>query len=304
MQYIKRIFLFILTNMAVLALLTVVMSVLNYFFPGIINTGGWFIPLLTYAAVIGFWGAIISLFISRWSAKRAYNIVLLDSHTASSNQKLRAVWDTVERISQSKGITMPEVGYYDSPEPNAFATGSSKNSSLVAVSTGLLEKMEKNEVEGVVGHEMAHILNGDMVTLTLIQWVLNTFVIVLTNIATRAVVAALAKDDNDGEGIGFFAHLAISMVFQIVFWLLASIVIMWFSRIREYRADIGGAQYTSRSSMVAWLRRLQSISVKNPMKPIDAKMTAFMINEPDGWFSTHPSLDNRIKSLEENYQLS
>lgn len=123
----------------------------------------------------------------------------------------------MERIAQAKNITMPEVGYYESAEPNAFATGSSKNKSLVAVSTGLLEQMEKNEIEGVIGHEMAHILNGDMVTLTLIQGVMNTFVIILTHLATRAVVAVLAKDEEDGETIGYFAQLGISMVFQIIF---------------------------------------------------------------------------------------
>lgn len=304
MQYIKRIFFFVLTNIAVLALLSIVMSVINIFYPGILASNGGIVQLLIYAAILGFGGSFISLLISRWSAKKAYNIVLIDAWSVSGNIKLQSVWNTVERIAQAKNITMPEVGYYESAEPNAFATGSSKNKSLVAVSTGLLEQMEKNEIEGVIGHEMAHILNGDMVTLTLIQGVMNTFVIILTHLATRAVVAVLAKDEEDGETIGYFAQLGISMVFQIIFWLLASFVIMWFSRIREYRADIGGAEFTSRSSMVAWLKRLQKMTKIEHTPQNDAKMTAFMINEPDGWFSTHPSLSNRIKALEENYKLA
>ena len=197
MQYIKRIFFFVLTNIAVLALLSIVMSVVSLFFPNLIQANGGLI--------------------SRWSAKKAYNIILIDEKSSQNDQKLKLVWDTVERISRIKAIEMPEVGYYESAEPNAFATGSSKNKSLVAVSTGLLTQMEKNEIEGVVGHEMAHILNGDMVTLTLIQGVMNTFVIVLTHLATRAVVAVMAKDEEDGETIGYFAQMGISIVFQIIF---------------------------------------------------------------------------------------
>lgn len=300
MQFFKRIFFFLLTNIAVLALLSVIMSVINIFYPGILASNGGIIQLLIYAAVLGFGGSFISLFISRWSAKKAYNITLIDSQSVSWDIKLQAVWNTVERIAQSKNITMPEVGYYESAEPNAFATGSSKNKSLVAVSTWLLQQMEKNEIEGVVGHEMAHILNGDMVTLTLIQWVMNTFVVLLANLAARFVAGAIAKDN---ETVGYFTYQLIYIVFQILFGFLAMFVIMWFSRIREYRADIGGAQYTSRSSMVAWLKKLQNITKLYTKSSMDKKMTAFMIHEPDGLFSTHPSLDNRIKALEENYQL-
>lgn len=143
--------------------------IVNIFFPGILSANGGIVQLLIYALIIGFGGSFISLLISRWSAKKAYGIVLLTSESASHDPKLQLVWNTVERIAQAEHIDMPEVGYYESPEPNAFATGRSKNNSLVAVSTGLLSTMEKSEVEGVVGHEMAHVLNGDMVTLTLIQ---------------------------------------------------------------------------------------------------------------------------------------
>jgi heat shock protein HtpX len=301
MQFIKRIFFFLLTNMAVLALLSVVMMVVNYFFPGILSMGGGMGQLLIYALVLGFGGAIISLLISRWSAKRAYSIVLLDAQTASRDPGLQSVWSTVERIAQMHQITMPEVGYYESAEPNAFATGASKNKSLVAVSTGLLAQMEKNEIEGVVGHEMAHILNGDMVTMTLLQWVMNTFVVFFSHIAARLVAGAIAKDN---ETIGNLAYMGISLGFQIVFGALASLVVMWFSRTREYRADLGGAQFTSRSSMVAGLRRLQQMKNIKPTQHPDGNLTAFMITEQDSFWSTHPSLDNRIRALEENYQLA
>ena len=301
MQFFKRIFFFLLTNMAVLALLSIVMTVVNYFFPGILSANGGMLQLLIYALVIGFGGAIISLLISRWSAKRVYGIVLLDAQTASRDPQFQTVWSTVERIAQMNQITMPEVGYYESAEPNAFATGATKNKSLVAVSTGLLAQMQKNEVEGVVWHEMAHILNGDMVTLTLLQWVMNTFVVFFSHIAARLVAGAIAKDN---ETIGNLAYMGISLGFQLVFGALASLVVMWFSRMREYRADLGGAQYTSRSSMVAGLKRLQKMKNIPPTQHPDGNLTAFMITEQDSFWSTHPSLDNRIRALEENYQLA
>ncbi len=301
MQFFKRIFFFLLTNMAVLALLSIVMMVVNYFFPGILSANGGMIQLLIYALVIGFGGAFISLLISRWSAKRAYSIVLLDAQAASRDPQLQTVWSTVERIAQMNQITMPEVGYYESSEPNAFATGATRNKSLIAVSTGLLAQMEKNEVEGVVWHEMAHILNGDMVTLTLLQWVMNTFVVFFSHIAARLVAGVIAKDN---ETIGNLAYMGISLGFQLVFGALASLVVMWFSRMREYRADLGGAQFTSRSSMVAGLKRLQQMKNKVATPHPDGNLTAFMITEPDSFWSTHPSLENRIRSLEENYKLT
>ncbi len=304
MQLIKRIFFFALTNIAVLALLSVVMAGVNIFFPWILDQAWWMWGILIYAVVIGFGGSFISLFLSKWMAKKMYSIVLLDRDTSQRDQKLAVVWDTVERISQAKNIKMPEVGYYESAEPNAFATGASKNNSLVAVSTGLLNNMEKGEIEGVVGHEMAHILNGDMVTLTLIQGVLNTFVIVLANLAAKAISSFLTRDDEEG-GLGWLAYQWVYIACQMVFWFLAMFVVMWFSRIREYRADLGGAEYTSKSKMISGLKRLQKMTalVHTPMITEEKKMSAFMITSPDSIFSTHPSLDNRIKALEENYKL-
>ena len=299
--YLKRFFFFFLTNIAVLALLSVVMIIIEYFFPGVISRNGGMTGLIIYAAIIGFVGSFISLFLSKWSAKRAYNIQLLEPSSVWNDPKLSLVWSTVERISQANHINMPEVWYYKSNEPNAFATGATKNSSLVAVSTGLLDMMTKEEIEWVIWHEMAHILNGDMVTLTLIQWVMNTFVIVLSNILARIVSGFIAKDN---ENVSSLTYNLISLVLQVMLGFLASFVVMYFSRIREYRADLGWALYTGKSKMIAGLKKLKSITegMKNTEK--DSKMAAFMITEPDSMFSTHPSLDNRIKALEENYQLS
>ena len=303
MQIIKRIFLFILTNLAVLTLLSAVMFLINIFFPGILDAGGGMWAVMTYAIIFGFAGSFISLAISRWMAKRAYNIVLLDPNSVRQDPKLQVIWDTVERISQANHISMPEVWYYESGELNAFATGASKNQSLVAVSTGLLNQMEKWEIEWVIGHEMAHILNGDMVTLTLLQGVMNTFVILFSHIAARAVSSFLSRDDEE-NGLSYLAYQGVYMVFQIMFGFLAMFVVMWFSRIREYRADLGGAQYTSKAKMISGLRKLQKMTNIAHTEPKDPKMAAFMINEPDSIFSTHPSLDNRIKALEKNYQLA
>lgn len=233
-------------------------------------------------------------------AKRSHSIELLDEKTASQDSKLSIVWNTVSRIAKAEWIDMPEVGYYDSTDPNAFATGATRNSSLVAVSTGLLTNMSEKEIEGVIGHEMAHILNWDMVTLTLMQGVMNTFVVLLSNLAARAVASFLARDN---ESVGMLTYNIVYMVFQMVFGFFAMFVVMWFSRVREYRADLGGAKYTSKANMIAGLRRLQKMT-QLESTPAEKQMSPFMINEPDSFFSTHPSLDNRIKALEENYQLA
>ncbi len=302
MQFIKRIFFFFLTNIAVLFLLSVVFAIIGYFFPGLQNMGGGMIPLLIYAALFWFLGSFISLWISRWSAKRIYSIQLLTQQTAVQDAKLQVVWNIVSRIALQNNIQMPEVGYYESSDPNAFATWATKNSALVAVSTGLLHAMERNEIEGVVGHEMAHVINGDMVTLTLLQGVMNTFVIFFSSIAARAVAASLSQDDKE-NALSFFVYQAIYIIFQLLFGFLAMIVIMYFSRIREYHADLGWATFAGKMNMIAGLKKLQSITKLIHTKPTDSKMTAFMIQEPDSLFSTHPSLENRIKALEENYQL-
>jgi heat shock protein HtpX len=302
--FLKRISLFLITNLAVLVLLGVVISVVNVFFPNLLSQFGNMWGILLYALVFGFWWAIISLFLSRWQAKKAYNIILLSPQTlVNADPRFQSVYETVERIAKDKNISMPEVGYYESPEPNAFATGATRNSALVAVSTGLLNNMKDNEIRGVVGHEMAHILNGDMVTLTLITGVLNTFVFVIAQVVSRIVAGFLSRDD---ENVSYFSYMMIYNLLQVVFWLLASLIIMWFSRVREYRADHGGAEFTGKSSMIAALRKLQSVSKLQPRDIFggEKNMRAFMITEPDSMFSTHPSLDSRIKALEEDYKLA
>ena len=307
MAFLKRIFFFALTNIAVLTLFTIVMMIVQMVFPGLQNARGGYMYMLVYAAIFGFLGSFVSLWISRWSAKKMYNIQLLDAQSAMSDARLQIVWNTVERIARENGINMPEVGYYESVDPNAFATGATKNSSLVAVSTGLLDVMELDEIEGVVGHEMAHILNGDMVTLTLIQGVMNTFVVFLSQVIARAIDAWIS--DENGEGMGWLAYNLVYMLLQIVFGFLASLVVMYFSRYREYRADEGGARFTNKKKMIAGLQKLKKLSsmpvqVSEENAEANKKMAAFMISEPDSMFSTHPSLDNRIKALEENIQLA
>lgn len=304
MVFFKRIFFFVLTNIAVLALFAIIMTIVGMIFPDFKIVGGGHLAMLIYAAIFGFFGSFFSLWISRWSAKKMYNIEILDTSSAMQNEKLALVWNTVERIARENNIKMPEVGFYESAEPNAFATGATKNSSLVAVSTGLLNLMTLDEIEGVIGHEMAHILNGDMVTLTLIQGVVNTFVIFLSQVIAHAIDRFLASDD--GEGLGWLGYNAVYFILQIIFGFLASLVIMYFSRHREYRADEGGARYTSKAKMIAGLKRLQKMSSLTEANTTenDKKMAAFMINEPDSMLSTHPSLDNRIEALEKNYQLA
>lgn len=303
--FLKRISLFLITNLAVIGLLGIIMLAIQFFFPNFLAQFGSMGSILIYAIVFGFGGSLISLFLSRWQAKKAYNIILLDTsslHTVDS--KLQTVYETVERIAKANNITMPEVGYYESAEPNAFATGATKNSALVAVSTGLLNNMKETEVAWVVWHEMAHILNGDMVTLTLITWVLNTFVIVLSQVAARFIASFLSRGE-ESEGISHVSYIATYIVLQILFGLIASLIIMWFSRYREYRADLWGATYTSKQNMLHALRKLQSITKLERTTRVDhGNLKAFMITEPDSFFSTHPSLDNRIKALEENYKLA
>lgn len=297
----KRIGLFLLTNIAVLVLFSIIMAVVTAMFPGLKNVGGGYVYMLVYAAIFGFLGAFFSLAISRWMAKKAYNITPLEaSEVAAQPAKVQLVYNTVARIARENNISIPEVGVYESEEPNAFATGATKNSSLVAVSTGLLDLMDEGEIEGVVGHEMAHILNGDMVTLTLITGVANTFVIFLSKVVANIIDNFFASDD--GEGLGVIAYNIVYIALQIVFGFLASFVINYFSRQREYRADEGGARYTSKAKMIAGLKKLKTITTTAS----DAKMAPFMITEPekDSAFSTHPSLDNRIKALEENLQLA
>ena len=260
---IRRIFLFVLTNIAIIVMGTIILGLIQRFFgidiTGTLHTN--YFSLAIFALFYGFFGAFISLFTSRWMAKKFHHMRLLspaDIATWTSSEKL--VYQTVDRIAQSNGITTPEVGVYESPEVNAFATGATKNSSLVAVSSGLLQQMKSDEVEGVVAHEMAHILNGDMVTMTLLQGIINAFVIFLSRAIAQIVSMAGRRD---GEGSNGIVYFGVTIVLEILLGLLGSLIVMAYSRRREFAADAGSASYVGKSKMVNALRALQRIHEQN-----------------------------------------
>ncbi|WBS01660.1 protease HtpX [Pseudoduganella sp. SL102] len=285
----KRIVLFIATNLAVMLVLSIVLSLLGIGRPGAggqLEMGG----LLAFSLVVGFTGSIISLLISKPMAKWTTGARVIDAPQNSTEQWLLS---TVQGLAQRAGIGMPEVAVYDG-EPNAFATGAFKNSALVAVSTGLLQSMNREEVEAVLGHEVAHIANGDMVTLTLIQGVVNTFVVFFARIVGFFVDKILLRNEG-GRGIGYMATV---FVCEIVFGLLASIIVAWFSRKREFRADAGSARLLgSTAPMQNALARLGG------MEPggLPQNMAASGISGGGGWsalFSTHPPFEERIAALQ------
>ena len=285
----KRIFLFILTNLAVVLTLSVILSLLgvgNYVGPGGLNIGA----LATFCFVWGMGGAFISLQMSRWIAKRATGMQLVDGHTGQP--ELDRVYATIANLTQQAGLPMPEVGVYESGEVNAFATGPSKRRALVAVSTGLLRTMREDEIAGVLGHEIAHIANGDMVTMTLLQGVINAFVMFLA----RIIAYALANRGDSRDRGGSFM---VVFVLQIVLGILGSLITAWFSRQREFRADRGGAMLAGRDRMIAALRKLQANH-----ELVDTQhqaLATLKINGTRGWmvfFSTHPPLEARIAALE------
>ncbi|MGB4334020.1 MAG: protease HtpX [Chromatiaceae bacterium] len=291
----KRILLFLATNIAVLLVISIVFRLLG--FEGLLQANGVNLNLsavLIWAALIGFSGSIISLLMSKGMAKRAMGVQVIGSPTTPFEQWLMT---TVERQSQAAGIKMPEVGIFDSPDPNAFATGWNRNDALVAVSTGLLQQMNRDEVEAVVGHEISHVANGDMVTLTLVQGVVNTFVVFLSTIIGHVVDRVIFKTEQ-GHGPAYFV---VSMVSQLLLSILATMVVMWFSRQREFRADQGGADLTSRNKMASALRALQR--VHEPRDLPAGEFAAFGISGGMGdgikrLFMSHPPLEERIAVLE------
>jgi heat shock protein HtpX len=284
----KRIVLFVLTNVAVLAVITIVLKVLGLD-QAMYQQGMPLGPLLAFSAVVGFAGAIISLLISKPMAKWSTGAHVIDGSEGTSQ---RWLVETVRRLSQKAGIGMPEVAVYEG-EPNAFATGAFKNSALVAVSTGLLQSMSQEEVEAVLGHEVAHVANGDMVTMTLLQGVVNTFVIFLSRIVGAIVDKTVFRTER-GTGPGYFITV---IVCQIVFGLLASIIVAWFSRHREFRADRGSAEYNGAKPMINALARLGGLEPG----PLPESIKAMGINDRPGWmalFSTHPPIEQRIAALQ------
>ena len=286
----KRILLFIVTNIAIMVMLNIVLAVLGvggYVLPG----GGLdYAALMVFCLVWGMGGAIISLLISRWIAKRAMGVQLVDGRTG--NADLDWLHRTVTRLAQQAQLPMPEVGYYESPEVNAFATGPSKSRSLVAVSSGLLRGMRQEEVEGVLAHELAHIKNGDMVTMTLLQGIVNAFAMFLSRIIANIVRNAM------DERYAYIVSMVVTIVLDIVFMIIGSMIVAWFSRAREFRADAGGAALAGRGNMIAALRRLQS--TKMLVDNAQPEMATLKISGGKAMllFATHPPLEDRIRALE------
>ena len=288
----KRVALFVLTNIAILTVASLTFSLLGIT-DALVSSGFDPARMLLFCALFGFGGAFVSLALSKWMAKRATGAEVID---APRNAGERWLLDTVARQSAAAGIAMPDVAVFPSPQPNAFATGASRNKALVAVSTGLLDSMRENEVEAVLGHEIGHVANGDMLTLTLIQGVLNTFVLFLARVIGFAVDRVVLRNEG-GIGIGYFVTTIIA---QIVLGILASIVVMWFSRQREFRADAQGARLAGRNNMIAALERLKASSDMPDTMP--ESMAAFGISSGvrqglRALFASHPPLDARIAAL-------
>jgi heat shock protein HtpX len=288
----KRIFLFVLTNLAVMLVLAVVLRVTGLD-RWLAMQGGSMSGMLVVAALFGFGGALISLALSKWTAKRMMGVQVITEPRTATEQWLVA---TVRTLAEQAGIGMPEVGVFESPEPNAFATGARRDHALVAVSSGLLQAMSKPEAEAVLGHEITHVANGDMVTLTLIQGVVNTFVFFLSRVIGNIVDRALSRDGESRGGIGYFVTVIVA---QIVLGMLASLIVMWFSRQREFRADAGGARLAGRNNMIAALERLR---MAHDPAPMPAQLAAFGIS--GGVTSglrklvmSHPPLEERIAAL-------
>ena len=287
----SRVMLFLGTNLAVLVMLGLVTNLMG---PALGIDPRSTVGLLILATVVGFTGSFISLALSKWMAKRSTGAqVIVDPRTPEE----RWLVDTVARQAKAAGIGMPEVAIYDAPDLNAFATGMNKNSALVAVSTGLLRNMNRDEVEAVLAHEVGHVANGDMVTMALIQGVLNTFVFFLSRVLGQIIDQAVFKRGaNEGPGIGYFVTV---IVLEIVFGIIASVIAMWFSRQREFRADAAGAQFAGRQKMIAALERLQ-LNHGQTALPKDVQAFGISGGVASGLkrlFMTHPPLEERIATL-------
>jgi heat shock protein HtpX len=288
----KRVFLFLVTNLAVLVVLSAVVrlfGVESYLTQQGVDQRA----LLIFCAVFGMGGAFVSLLLSKWMAMRMVGGQVIREPRGQAEQWLL---ETVRQQAQAAGIGMPDVAVYQDPTPNAFATGARKDKALVAVSTGLLQRMKADEVQAVLGHEISHVANGDMVTLALIQGVVNTFVMFLARLVGTFVDRALFRSEDDrGPGIGYFVSV---IALEIVFGILASTVVMWFSRQREFRADAGGARLAGREKMISALERLAAA----PAQPLPGQLQAFGIQSGQitGWkrlFLSHPPLEERIARL-------
>ncbi len=284
----KRVILFILTNLAVMLLVGIILSALGLHSRSV---GG----ILVIALMFGMGGAFISLAMSKWMAKTSTGAEVIDTPRNAMEEWLVS---TVKKQAEQSNIGMPEVAIYDSPDMNAFATGMKRNDALVAVSTGLLEQMSQDEAEAVLAHEVSHIANGDMITMTLLQGVLNTFVIFLARMVSNMIDAFLSGDDEEGEGLGFFGYMIANFILEMIFGIFASIIVMWFSRQREFRADAGAAKLVGKNKMIAALERLRHSSEE---AELPAQVAAFGISPTKksfgALFMSHPPLEERIASL-------
>lgn len=284
----KRVILFLLTNLAITFVLGIVLNII-FKVTGIQSqsTAG----ILVLSLVFGFSGSLISLFLSKTMALRSVGAEVIQQ---PRNQAEQWLFNTVQRQSQQAGIPMPDIAIYHSADVNAFATGATKNNSLVAVSTGLLDNMTEDEAEAVVAHEISHITNGDMVTMTLLQGVLNTFVIFLSRMISTAV--ASTKDENGNSSTNTMVFWIADIVLQMVFGVIATMIAMWFSRYREYRADAGSAKLVGKEKMIMALQRLQRVHEPQEM---EGSLAAFMINgvRSKELFMSHPPLEKRIEAL-------
>ncbi|MEL0082976.1 MAG: protease HtpX [Gammaproteobacteria bacterium] len=290
----QRIVLFAITNIAVLLVISVVFSLFGL--DRYLAQQGMNMPvLLTFAALFGMGGSLISLLLSKTMAKRMTGARVIEQ---PANADERWLVDTVARQAAMAGIEMPEVAVYPAPEMNAFATGANRNQALVAVSDGIFRQMSRDELEAVLGHEVSHIANGDMVTMALLQGVLNTFVIFFARIVAQVVSSAGSRDG--GRGGNFMVYFAVNMIAQVVFGVLASVVASWFSRKREFRADIGGANLAGRAKMIAALRRLQSGEPAQLPEQLDAMgISASVTSGLAGLLRSHPPLEVRIEALQQ-----
>jgi heat shock protein HtpX len=295
----KRIVLFLLVNILVVITISVLLNVLGIQ-PYLTARGMNYQRLLAFCLVWGMGGAFISLALSRFMAKQLMGVQVIDPQTR--DPRAQEVVQTVHRLAQAAGLPMPEVGIYDSPEPNAFATGPTKSRALVAVSTGLFQRMDRNEIDGVLGHELTHVANGDMVTMTLLQGVVNAFAMFLSRAIAWGVVQATRGRDDDREP-GFASYgmaFAIQIVLELVFLVLGSMVIAAFSRWREFRADAGGARLAGRQNMIGALQALQRTAEGVEQAP--AAIAAFRISNPGTigrFFASHPPLEVRIARLQQ-----
>ena len=284
----KRILLWAGMNIAVIAVITIILKITGL--DTAISGGRGYVPMLLACAVVGFAGSIISLLMSKSLVKRTMGV-----HIIESPQSEFEAWyvNIVKRQAEMLGINTPEIGIFDSPEPNAFATGASKNNSLVAISTGLMSVMNKDEIEAVVGHEMAHVANGDMVTMALLQGVLNTFVVFFSRIIAEVVAS---RGNSEGNATSSGVYFITTLVLQVVFGFLAQIIASWFSRHREFRADAGGAKLTSNQQMANALDALRRRPEMNQDLPGEFAAFGFT-GSIRNLFSTHPPLEKRIEAL-------